>query len=399
MLKKGTLALTAVLATLQAVGPISTDTYLPSLPSIALQLDAPIPTVQLTLSAFLVGFAVAQIVYGPFSDRYGRKPVLVIALALFAAATFACVLATSIEVLIGARFLQALGAAGPVVLSRSIVRDLYEGQRAGTELSRMGTIMGIMPAIAPTFGGFLDAWFGWRSTFVAVLALGGVIMALVVFALPETLRERTGEPLTIRTFFSGFGPVIADPGYRVYVAIVCFTYAGIFSFVSASSFVFQNIYGVSPIVFGMIFGLCAASYVCGTLLGQRLLKRLGVGQALGVGCSFLALGGLSMIGGLLVGLDVPAAIFIPAMIYMMGVGQTLPLAMAAALMPFAKRAGAASSLLGFIQMVFAALVGAAIGLLLGDSAWPLALFLAACGCAAATTFAATRSIRATGAEW
>lgn len=399
MLKPGTLALTGVLALLQAMGPISTDTYLPSLPSIAVRLDAPVSTVQLTLSAFLVGFAIAQIVYGPFSDRYGRKPVLMIALSVFAVATLVCALASSIEVLIGARFLQALGAAGPVVLSRSIVRDLYEGRRAGTELSRMATIMGVMPAIAPTFGGFLDAWFGWRSTFVTVFLLGAAITALVVFALPETLRERTEERLTMRTFFSGFAPVIADRGYRVYVAIVCFTYAGIFSFVSASSFVFQSIYGVSPIGFGMIFGLCAIAYVSGTLLGQRLLKRLGVGQALGVGCAFLAFGGLAMIAALAVGFDEPAAIFIPSMIYMMGVGQTLPLAMAAALMPFAKRAGSASSLLGFVQMVFAALVGAAIGIVLGDSAWPLALFLAVCGCAAAATYALTRSIRAAGAEW
>ncbi len=188
MLKAGTLALTVLLALLQAAGPISTDTYLPSLPAIAIRLNASVATAQLTLSVFLVGFAVAQIVYGPFSDRFGRKPVLVTALSLFAVATLACALATSLEMLIAARFLQALGAAGPVVLSRSIVRDLYEGRRASTEMSRMATIMGLMPAVAPTFGGLIDALFGWRAVFLAVFLLGAVILVAVIFKLPETVR-------------------------------------------------------------------------------------------------------------------------------------------------------------------------------------------------------------------
>jgi len=399
MLRSGTLALTALLAVLQAAGPISTDTYLPSLPAIAVRLDASIATAQLTLSVFLVGFAIAQIVYGPFSDRFGRKPVLMTALSLFAVATLACALATSIEMLIVARFFQALGAAGPVVLSRSIVRDLYEGRRAGTELSRMATIMGLMPAIAPTFGGLIDALFGWRAVFLAVFLLGAVILVLVVFQLPETVRERTETPLTVRTFFGGFGPVISDAGYRVHVAIVCFTYAGIFTFVSASSFVFQNIYGMSSVGFGLVFGICALAYVSGTLLGQRLLQRLGVARALGFGCGFLAVGGLAMVAALAAGLNHPWAIILPSMIYMAGVGQTLPQAMAGALMPFAKGAGAASSLLGFSQMVFAALVGVAVGMTMGDTPWPLALFLCACGIAAAITYAATRTIRAAGPEW
>ena len=399
MLKSGTLALTALLAVLQAAGPISTDTYLPSLPAIAIRLDASIATAQLTLSVFLVGFAFAQIVYGPFSDRFGRKPVLMIALGVFSVATLACALATSIEMLIVARFFQALGAAGPVVLSRSIVRDLYEGRRAGTELSRMGTIMGLMPAVAPTFGGVVDALFGWRAVFLAVFLLGAVILALVIFKLPETLRERTETALTPRSFFQGFGPVITDAGYRVHVAIVCFTYAGIFTFVSASSFVFQNIYGMSAVGFGMVFGICALAYVAGTLLGQRLLQRLGVARALGIGCGFLAVGGIAMVVALAIGLDRPLAIIPPAMIYMAGVGQTLPQAMAGALMPFAKGAGAASSLLGFSQMVFAALVGVAVGMAMGDTPWPLALFLCGCGVAAAVTYAMTRAIRAAGPDW
>ncbi|MDQ0316601.1 multidrug effflux MFS transporter [Amorphus orientalis] len=399
MLKPGTIALTALLATLQAVGPIATDTYLPSLPSIAVHLDASISTVQLTLSVFLIGFALAQIVYGPVSDRFGRKPVLIVGLALYCAASFACAVASSIELLIVARFFQALGAAGPVVLSRSMVRDLYEGRRAGTELSRMGTIMGLMPAVAPSIGGVLDLFFGWRGPLFAVFALAIVILLLVIFRLPETIRERVPERLTPKSFLWGFGPVISDAGYRVHVAIVCFTYAGIFVFISGGSFVLQNVYGLSSVVFGLVFGMCALSYVAGTLLGQRLLQRLGVARALGVGCCFLAAGGTAMVLALVVGIDHPAAVVVPQMIYLVGVGQALPQGMAGALMPFTKRAGAASSLLGFTQMVFSAGVGTVLGLLLHRGALPMALFLAVCGIGALATYLASRNVRARGPQW
>src|SRR3954452_24722230 len=156
MLKPDTLALTIVLALLTALGPLSTDMYLPSLPAIAGNLNASTSQVQLTLSAFLLGFAAGQFVYGPVSDTLGRKPVLLFGIGLFTIASVVCAVAPSIEVLIGARFVQALGASGPIVLGRAIVRDLYEGPRAGRELSRMGTIMGVVPALAPIVGGLLS---------------------------------------------------------------------------------------------------------------------------------------------------------------------------------------------------------------------------------------------------
>ncbi len=163
MLKPDTLALTVVLALLTALGPLSTDMYLPSLPAIAAGLNATTGQTQLTLSAFLLGFAAGQFFYGPISDRVGRKPVLLFGLGLFTLASLVCALSPNIETLIGARFLQALGASGPIVLGRAIVRDFYEGPRAGRELSRMGTIMGVVPALAPILGGIIERFFGWQA--------------------------------------------------------------------------------------------------------------------------------------------------------------------------------------------------------------------------------------------
>ena len=162
MLRPDTFALTALLALITALGPVSTDMYLPSLPDIGRLLSASAAEVQLTLSAYLIGFAVGQIAYGPFSDRHGRKPVLLAALTLFSLGNVACTFAPSIEMLIAARTLQALGGSGAIVVARAIVRDLYAGARAGRELSLMGAIMALAPVGAPMIGGVLQSAFGWR---------------------------------------------------------------------------------------------------------------------------------------------------------------------------------------------------------------------------------------------
>ncbi|MFL5093626.1 MAG: MFS transporter, partial [Xanthobacteraceae bacterium] len=196
MLRRDTLALTAFLALITALGPVSTDMYLPSLPDIGRQLSASAAEVQLTLSAYLIGFAVVQIACGPFSDRYGRKPVLVLSLALFCAGNVICAAAPTIEVLIAARVLQAMGGSSAIVVVRTIVRDLYSGERAGRELSLMGAIMGIAPVIAPLIGGVLQTAFGWRANFIVALAVGLLALTVAWQLLPETLHQRAPEPIS-----------------------------------------------------------------------------------------------------------------------------------------------------------------------------------------------------------
>ena len=197
MLRPGTFALTALLAGLSAVGPLTTDMYLPSLPDIARQLDASTAQVQLTISAYLIGFAVGQIFYGPVSDRHGRKPVLLAAIALYCVASLACALSTSIEMLIVARAFQALGGSGGIVLARAIVRDIYSGARAGRELSLIASVMALAPVLAPIAGGLVQTGFGWRATFL-VLVLAGLAGAGTIWALlPETLNMRAAEPVSL----------------------------------------------------------------------------------------------------------------------------------------------------------------------------------------------------------
>src|SRR5690349_23729848 len=198
MLRPGTFALTLLLSFLTALAPLSMDMYLPSLPDIGRTLSAPVLQVQLTISSYLFGFAVGQIFYGPVSDRLGRRPVLLVALVVYALATIGCALARSIDALIGLRFLQALGGAGAIVLARAVVRDLYSGVRAGRELSLMGAITGVAPIVAPVIGGVLQTFFGWRATFALLVMVAVVVGATAARLLPETLRERPKTPFSLR---------------------------------------------------------------------------------------------------------------------------------------------------------------------------------------------------------
>jgi DHA1 family bicyclomycin/chloramphenicol resistance-like MFS transporter len=380
VLKPDTLALTALLAALTALGPLSTDMYLPSLPNIAGALQTTPAEVQWTLSVFLIGFAAGQVFHGPMADRYGRKPVLLAGLGLFFFATVACALAPTVEALVAARFFQALGASGPIVIARAIVRDLYEGPRAGQELARMGAIMGLVPAVAPVLGGVLEILAGWRSSFFVSAAFGLLAAGVVIQALPETLKTRLTTPFTLGGVMTGFASVGRHRGYRAHLAIVCATYGGLFAFISGSSFVLQGVYGVSEILFGVAFGACALSYVGGTLIGQRMVGRVGVARTIGRATALMALGGLMMLAFAAIPGGPAVEIVFPMMIYMVGVGVGLPQTQAAALMPFADRAGTASSLTGFAQMVFGAAVGLIIGATIGDSARPLAVMVALLGC-------------------
>jgi MFS transporter, DHA1 family, multidrug resistance protein len=393
MLKPDTLALTVVLALLTALGPLSTDLYLPSLPAIAQGFGATTGQAQLTLSAFLLGFAAGQFFYGPVSDRIGRKPILLFGLGLYTLASLVCALSPDIETLIAARFAQALGASGPIVLARAIVRDFYEGARAGRELSRMGTIMGVVPAIAPVVGGLIAQVSGWRMTFLVMILFGGALAATVLLRLPESIRTKSDVPISFASILGGFKVLLGHPTYRIYVTLSSLAYGGLFAFISGSSFILQGIYGLSELSFALSFAFMVIGYIAGTYSAQRLVAQRGLDGTIRLGVASLAIGGTLMLA--LVGLGLPSSFAItgPMAIYALGVGLTMPQSMASALMPFPNRAGAASSLLGICQMTFAAILGILLGQNLGASALPLPAAIATTGILALAVFLTTARAR------
>jgi MFS transporter, DHA1 family, multidrug resistance protein len=394
MLRPGTFALTILLAALSAIGPLTTDMYLPSLPDIARQLDASTAQVQLTISAYLIGFAVGQVFYGPVSDRHGRKRVLIAAVALYCAASLACALSTSIEMLIAARAAQALGGSGGIVLARAIVRDLYSGARAGRELSLIGSVMALAPVLAPLLGGVLQTAFGWRSVFFVLVATGLVGIAVVLPLLPETLAARAADPVSPSTILKSYRVVARNPAYLAYLALGSTSFAGLFAWISGASFVLQNLYALSPFKFGVAFAIGSLGYMTGTTLAVRLVMRLGIDRTLGVGAGAMAAGGLGMVAAVAFGLASAVSLVLPMAIYLAGLGMVLPQSIAGAMTPFPERAGAASALLGLVQQSAAALCGAVVGVLLGSSAWPLAGAVAAMGCATLVLWILTRAVRA-----
>ena len=394
MLRPGTFALTLLLAGLSAIGPLTTDMYLPSLPDIVRLLDATTAQGQLTISAYLIGFAVGQILYGPLSDRHGRKPVLLGAIALYCFASLVCTLATTIHMLIAARALQALGGCGGVVLARAVVRDLYSGARAGRELSLIGSVMALAPVLAPIAGGAVHIAFGWRANFfsLAAAALGGAIVVWTL--LPETLAQRAAEPVSAATMLQSYRAVARNPVFLAYLGLASASYAGLFAWISASSFVLQDLYRLPPFTFGVAFALGSVGYMVGATIAARLVVRLGLDRTIGIGGGALVAGGLGMVAAVAFGLTSAASLVLPMAIYLAGMGMVLPQSIAGAMTPFPERAGAASALLGFVQQSMASLCGAIVGSLLGNSAWPLAVAVACTGGATLTLWLSTRGLRA-----
>ncbi len=395
MLRPGTFALTLLLSFLTALGPLSMDMYLPSLPDIGRTLQVPTLQVQLTISSYLFGFAVGQIFYGPISDRLGRRPVLLAALVVYAFATVGCVVARSIDALIGLRFLQALGGAGAIVLARAVVRDLYSGVRAGRELSLMGAITGVAPIVAPVIGGILQTFFGWRATFVLLVAFGALVGLTTVRLLPETLREPAKAPFSLRAMAAMYRSVAVHRGFLAYLAILTTAFVGLFAWISGAPVVMQTTtYGLTPFGFGVTFAVGSAGYVLGTFVAARIVMRFGLDRMIGIGSAAMACGGLLM--ALVVALALPHVLWFVSgmMLYLAGLGFALPATMAGALTPFHDRAGTASSVMGFAQQTGAAITAAAVGAYLGHSAWPVASVVAAMGCLSFVIWLVTRRIRA-----
>lgn len=381
------LGVAILLTALVALGPLSTDLYLPSLPALRQEFAVDAAAIQLTLSVFLAGFALSQLVYGPLSDRFGRRPALLGGLLIYITATLVCALAPTVEILIGARFLQALGAcAGPVV-ARAIVRDVYGQARAATVLSYMAMAMALAPAMGPILGGVVEAAVGWQANF-SLLAIYAVTGSLgVALVLPETNAFRGEAAISLTRISGNYGLLLRERRFLGYVLVVAGAYSGIFAFISGSSFVLMENLGQSPARYGFSFASVVAGYMLGTLISGRLTERLGLESMLRLG-SLLGLAGAGLgLGLAMAGLLSLWSVLGPMALFMVGAGLMLPNGMAGAVGPFPRMAGAASALLGFAQMSLAALVGIAVGEATDGSAVPL---MAALTGAALLAFAAER---------
>ena len=365
------IAAMSTLAALVALGPMSTDMYLPALPRIANELSVNTASVQLTLSVFLVGFAIAQLIYGPLSDRFGRKPVMAGGLLLFIFASIACALIEHIHGLTFFRLLQALGGAAGPVLGRAIVRDNYGVKDSGRALSHIGSIMALAPAFAPILGGFLAATLGWQSIFWFLAAYGIVSLAIFLFKVKESAPVAERHPKSFKQIRGHYKQLLADQNYVGYMLTGSFSYAGLFAFLSGISFVLIGLYDVTEQQFGWYFLAIVAGFITGTQISARLGERYSHRALILAGAYVLLAAGAMMI--VLVSLENTnaASVIVPMMIFMLGVGIVMPQSMAGALKYYPTIAGTASGLLGFVQMSISGIAGVIVGHSYNLSAGPM----------------------------
>lgn len=372
--------LTAGLSMLQ---PLSTDLYLPTLPAIASHFDASVATVQWTLSVFIAVFGVWQLVAGPLTDRYGRYPLITLGAAVYAAASLLCMAAPSMSVLVFGRALQALGACTCLVGARGVVRDLYTPSEGARMLASAATIMSFAPLFGPIVGAQLAAAFGWRAAFGALAAFSLSLAAFAGLKLKETNTRPNPQALALGPMLRTYRQVLRSPAFRAYTLAAAATYAGLFAFISGSSFVLMRTLGQSAAEYAFSFSTMVAGYLVGTLFCRRLLPRRGMQRTIAAGASLQVIAGLTMAALALAGVHVPAAIAVPMFFYGLSHGIVQPPAQSGAVAPFPGNAGAAAALLGFSMMLIAACVGAWMGASYNGTVYPLTLTVAACSLATA----------------
>jgi len=369
------LRLVLVLGFMIALGPLTIDMYLPSLPTITADLQSSAAAVQLTLTGTLAGLALGQLLIGPLSDAVGRRTPLLAGIGLHILASVICVIAPNLAVLGTLRVLQGLGAAAAMVVAMAIVRDLFSGLAAANLLSRLMLVMGAAPILAPTLGGIVLSWTSWRGVFVVLAVFGIAIITVAALWLPETLpaaRRRNGGVVGTVRDYAG---LLSDRAFVGLILVAGLSMAALFAYVSGSSFVFQDQYGLSEQQFGIVFGAGAAGLITATQLNVRLLRRWSPSQILlsalasgAVASLFLLLFAATGFGGL-------AGVLIPLWLVLAAAGLTFPNAPALALSRHGETAGTAAALLGAVQFGVGALAAPLVGIL-GVGATAMALVVA-----------------------
>lgn len=379
--------LIVLLGALSAFGPLSIDMYLPGLPDLRRDFDTGASSTQLTLSACLLGLALGQMLAGPLSDALGRRRPLLIGLAAYATASFLCAFAPSVGALVGLRFVQGAAGAAGIVIARAIVRDLYSGVAAARFFSQLMLVNGTAPILAPLLGGQLLRFTPWRGIFVVLAAIGAILCAAAALGLKDTLHPVNRRTGGTRGTLATFRRLLTERAFVGYLLSSGFAFAAMFSYISGSPFVLQEIYGLSPQGFSLLFGINALGIVAIGQINGRLVAHRSLVSLLGAGLTISVVGGLSLLAIVAVG-GIGLVGVLPALFLVVAsIGLIAPNATALALADHPRTAGSASALLGLTQYAVGATVAPLVGVAGTDSALPMALVIATCGLVAMIAFA------------
>jgi MFS transporter, DHA1 family, multidrug resistance protein len=368
-----------VLGLLTAVGPFAIDMYLPALPAIAADLATTDAGAQATLIGYFIAVALCQVVYGPLSDSYGRKAPLYFGMALYAIGALGCSIAPSIGWLVAARFLQGMGACAGMVIPRAIVRDLHNGPEAARLMALMMLVFSVSPILAPLFGSLVTQVTTWRWIFVATALIGFLGLALNAFLLHETQPAEKRLPFNLRAIARGYAGLLVDRHFVGVVLIGAFGMASFFAFLSSSSFIYINHFGLTPTGFSIAFAVNAIAFIGAAQFTGRIARRFGLRAMVMAALSYYFVATWLVVLATLAGVDniyfLIAGLFVSAA----GMGLVVPSVAVLALEHHGRHAGSASALLGTIQLVTAASVIALVGLISDGTVLRMVLIIAGCG--------------------
>ncbi len=375
-------AVVALLALLIAFLPLSTDLYLSTLPGLAAYFGVSPAAVQATLSVYIGGFALMQLLAGPLSDRFGRRPVVLGGAAAYLAGSLIGAMAGSLDMLLVGRALQAVGTCCTVVCARAILRDRYEPAVGARRLSQAMSWVALVPITAPVLGGLVFVQFGWRATFW--MMAGFALIALVACArlLRESHLRPDPDALRPGPMLANYLVVMRSPAWLGFTLVGVAMYWALFAFLSESSFVFSTLYGLSPTAFGIAVSIITSGFLVGMLASRRALPRLGIQRTLTLATSIAAGSGLTMLALALAGVDHLAAMLAPQFVFVFAHGLSQSAWQAGSVAPFPGQAGSAAALTGFVQNVVAAGVSLLTGVLHDGSVLPMVGMVAAGGLAA-----------------
>jgi DHA1 family bicyclomycin/chloramphenicol resistance-like MFS transporter len=363
------------LALLMGLQPVTTDLYLPALPLLTRELAAPMAGAQLTMAALILAFGLGQMVWGPVADRCGRRPVLLVGLALYVAAGIACALAQHIDALIVARALQGAALAAAVVCARAIVRDLYEPLQGAQVMARALTGLGFIALASPLIGGLVTAAAGWRAALVAVALVGAVALVHVWRRVPETLAVRNTQALAPLPLLRTWAAIAREPVFRAWALLVACTYGGLFTVLASASFVFIDLLGLGAAACGAVMAIGSACYIAGTFACRRWIPRHGLAGTVRRGAVFSFTGGALIVVVATSGAVTWWNVLLAYGCFAFGHGLHQPCGQAGVVAPFPRHAGAASALAGLLLALVAFGVGRFLGATLGSSIAPLATSL------------------------
>jgi len=365
---------------LTALGPLAIDMYLPAFPAIVQGLDTSQGQVERTLASYLFGLAIAQLFYGPFADRYGRKKPLILGLVIFIVASVACAYTNDIEHLTFWRIAQAFGGASGMVIPRAVIRDNFDTRDASKALSLLILVMGVTPILAPILGAQVLIFGSWRGIFAIMAACGGALLIGVVWTMRETLDPSRVIPLGMKTIARNYAGLLCHKRFMCYTLAGGFGSAGMFAYIAGSPRVFIDVYGIDPRYFGVLFGLNAAALILASQISARMLNRHSLEALLKIAQRTLAIMTLVALALTVTGTISLLLLMLCLIGFMASQGFVNPNAAALALREQGNRLGVASALMGTLQMLCGATSGLAVSAWQSDTPLPLTGMLAICAC-------------------